>query len=222
MSSRRRRPRATAIGPVAARPRRERGRTRGLPGAQRPTSAIRWAAASRLQLAVASPELGRAARTRQRHRRHRGRRERAARRAADESAPRRSNATAWRRSSTDGCRSRCSPRCRRQTAGLQVGGRTPPPGWLSSLRLAGTGAQRPLWSDLAVLSMPVLIVAGALDDKFSAIVARRRGLIPNAEGRGSWPAPGTLSTSSVTNEFVDALRRWLDATSNDHGGRRRP
>lgn len=46
--------------------------------------------------------------------------------------------------------------------------RNTPAGLASSLRLAGTGAQDSLWDRLATLPMPVLAVAGALDDRFSA------------------------------------------------------
>ncbi|MGH9124003.1 MAG: alpha/beta fold hydrolase [Acidimicrobiales bacterium] len=42
-------------------------------------------------------------------------------------------------------------------------------GLASSLRLAGTGSQEPLWGRLAELSMPVLLVAGALDTKFAGL-----------------------------------------------------
>lgn len=42
-------------------------------------------------------------------------------------------------------------------------------GLASSLRLAGTGTQRPLWAELARLAMPVLVVTGADDAKFDAI-----------------------------------------------------
>jgi 2-succinyl-6-hydroxy-2,4-cyclohexadiene-1-carboxylate synthase len=45
-------------------------------------------------------------------------------------------------------------------------------GLASSLRLAGTGSQQPLWDRLAELTMPVLIVAGALDEKFAALGRR--------------------------------------------------
>lgn len=38
-----------------------------------------------------------------------------------------------------------------------------------SLRLAGTGVQASLWPRLAELSMPVLVVAGELDTKFTAL-----------------------------------------------------
>jgi len=41
------------------------------------------------------------------------------------------------------------------------------PGLASSLRLAGTGTQLPLWDRLAWLRMPVLIVTGEHDDRFT-------------------------------------------------------
>ncbi|HEX4216984.1 MAG TPA: alpha/beta fold hydrolase [Acidimicrobiales bacterium] len=40
-------------------------------------------------------------------------------------------------------------------------------GLASSLRLAGTGTQQPLWDRLALLSMPVLVVTGERDPKFT-------------------------------------------------------
>ena len=45
-------------------------------------------------------------------------------------------------------------------------------GLASSLRLAGTGTQAPLWSRLHELDMPVLVIAGADDAKFAAIADR--------------------------------------------------
>ena len=53
-------------------------------------------------------------------------------------------------------------------------------GLASSLRLAGTGTQRPLWDRLPALTMPVLVVAGALDAKFVAIAERMADAIPDA------------------------------------------
>jgi 2-succinyl-6-hydroxy-2,4-cyclohexadiene-1-carboxylate synthase len=46
------------------------------------------------------------------------------------------------------------------------------PGLASSLRLAGTGAQEPLWGQVGALSMPVLIISGGGDEKFTAIGRR--------------------------------------------------
>lgn len=42
-------------------------------------------------------------------------------------------------------------------------------GLAESLRHAGTGTQRPLWEDLRRLSMPVTVIVGAEDHKFTAI-----------------------------------------------------
>jgi 2-succinyl-6-hydroxy-2,4-cyclohexadiene-1-carboxylate synthase len=47
-------------------------------------------------------------------------------------------------------------------------------GLASSLRLAGTGRQEPLWDRLPELRMPVLVVAGALD---AAYLARARRMV---------------------------------------------
>ena len=46
------------------------------------------------------------------------------------------------------------------------------PGLASSLRLAGTGTQQPLWGSIGRLTMPVLIVTGGLDEKFTALGRR--------------------------------------------------
>jgi 2-succinyl-6-hydroxy-2,4-cyclohexadiene-1-carboxylate synthase len=55
-----------------------------------------------------------------------------------------------------------------------------PDGLASSLRLAGTGTQGPLWGRLAELgerSLPVLVVAGELDRKYSEQAARTASAI---------------------------------------------
>jgi 2-succinyl-6-hydroxy-2,4-cyclohexadiene-1-carboxylate synthase len=46
------------------------------------------------------------------------------------------------------------------------------PGLASSLRLAGTGTQQPLWDLLCRLEMPVLVMTGEYDDKFTGIGRR--------------------------------------------------
>ena len=54
-------------------------------------------------------------------------------------------------------------------------------GLASSLRLAGTGTQQPLWNELPRLDMPVLVVTGELDAKFTALGERMAAAIgPNA------------------------------------------
>ncbi|HEX3565521.1 MAG TPA: alpha/beta fold hydrolase [Acidimicrobiales bacterium] len=47
-----------------------------------------------------------------------------------------------------------------------------PAGLASSLRLAGTGTQQPLWDQLPLLPMPVLVVTGERDTTFTALGAR--------------------------------------------------
>ena len=46
------------------------------------------------------------------------------------------------------------------------------PGLASSLRLAGTGTQESLWDQVGALSVPVLVISGGDDEKFTAIGRR--------------------------------------------------
>jgi 2-succinyl-6-hydroxy-2,4-cyclohexadiene-1-carboxylate synthase len=54
-------------------------------------------------------------------------------------------------------------------------------GLASSLRLAGTGAQQPIWPSLASLSIPVLVLAGEGDAKFRAIGERIAAAVPDGQ-----------------------------------------
>ena len=83
-------------------------------------------------------------------------------------------------------------------------------GLASSLRLAGTGAQESLWPRLRSLTMPVLLVAGALDAKFAAIAEQMAALIPDATLIVVADA-GHVVHLEQPDEFVRVLRRWLDA-----------
>ena len=56
--------------------------------------------------------------------------------------------------------------------GLAERGRNTGAGLASSRRLAGTGTQQPLWSQLDRLAMPVLVITGGLDDKFTRLGSR--------------------------------------------------
>jgi 2-succinyl-6-hydroxy-2,4-cyclohexadiene-1-carboxylate synthase len=84
-------------------------------------------------------------------------------------------------------------------------------GLASSLRLAGTGTQQPLWDRLAGLTMPVLVVAGELDHKFVAAAERLALLLPHASLH---VAPGAGHTVHLERPdwFVRTLRDWLDDT----------
>ncbi len=58
-----------------------------------------------------------------------------------------------------------------------------PLGLASSLRGMGTGAQPPLWSRLATMAAPTLLIAGELDAKFVALNERLAATIPGARLR---------------------------------------
>lgn len=84
-----------------------------------------------------------------------------------------------------------------------------PEGLASSLRLAGTGTQEPLWDRLGAIAAPTLVVTGALDDKFTALGRRLTDAIgPNAslavvEGAGHSPH------LEQRDAFLAAVSPWL-------------
>lgn len=53
-------------------------------------------------------------------------------------------------------------------------------GLARSLTGMGTGAMADLWGHLPALSMPVLLITGALDEKFSAIATEMASILPRA------------------------------------------
>jgi 2-succinyl-6-hydroxy-2,4-cyclohexadiene-1-carboxylate synthase len=57
--------------------------------------------------------------------------------------------------------------------------RNTPAGLASSLRLAGTGTQQPLWDVLPRLEMPVLVLAGAADLRFATLGQRLVRALPD-------------------------------------------
>ncbi len=58
--------------------------------------------------------------------------------------------------------------------------RNRPQGLANSLRGMGTGAQPAMWDQLSTLSMPTLLLAGALDPKFKTIATQMAARLPNA------------------------------------------
>ena len=81
-------------------------------------------------------------------------------------------------------------------------------GLADSLRFAGTGTQEDLWPRLAGLAMPVLIVTGARDEKFTQIGARMHGLVHGSELHTVTSAGHTVHLEA-TEEFVRVLGDWL-------------
>jgi 2-succinyl-6-hydroxy-2,4-cyclohexadiene-1-carboxylate synthase len=82
-------------------------------------------------------------------------------------------------------------------------------GLASSLRLAGTGTQIPTWDRLHELAMPVLVVAGVLDEKFTELGER----MATAIGANATFAPvdgaGHTAHLEQPERFLSTLRTWL-------------
>jgi len=85
---------------------------------------------------------------------------------------------------------------------------TLPEDMADSLRYAGTGTQEPLWSQLHHLSMPVLIVAGQKDAKFTAHAERMHSLIPSSTLEIFDNVGHTVQLEDV-RAFTNRLREWL-------------
>ena len=83
-------------------------------------------------------------------------------------------------------------------------------GLAASLRHAGTGNQQPVWDRLAALDMPVLLVTGEADTKFTAIADRMASVIgPNA-ARAVVANAGHAVHLEQPDVFVDLVGPFLD------------
>jgi len=85
-----------------------------------------------------------------------------------------------------------------------------PGGLATSLRLAGTGAQEPLWDQLAAITCPVLVVTGADDAKFATIAD---AMAPRFGGPCTTVAIDGAGHSVHLEQpeaFVEAVEGWLD------------
>src|SRR5436190_9043479 len=82
-------------------------------------------------------------------------------------------------------------------------------GLAESLRQAGTGSQDPLWARLHALDMPVLVVAGALDEKFSAEASRLAESIGANTTVRLLAATGHAAHLEDPAAFTTVLRAWL-------------
>jgi 2-succinyl-6-hydroxy-2,4-cyclohexadiene-1-carboxylate synthase len=94
------------------------------------------------------------------------------------------------------------------SAGLEERRANTAVGLASSLRLAGTGAQRPLWDRLDQLTMPVLLVVGEHDAKFRATAAEMATAIAGATVEIIAGA-GHVVHLEQPAAFVALLRGWL-------------
>jgi 2-succinyl-6-hydroxy-2,4-cyclohexadiene-1-carboxylate synthase len=83
-------------------------------------------------------------------------------------------------------------------------------GLAESLRQAGTGVQDPLWGRLHRLEMPVLVVAGAADEKFSAEGQRLvESIGPNAT-LSLLEGAGHAAHLEQPELFLSTLRAWFN------------
>jgi pimeloyl-ACP methyl ester carboxylesterase len=86
-------------------------------------------------------------------------------------------------------------------------------GLASSLRLAGTGTQEPLWGRLGSLAMPVLVTAGEHDAKFTALARRLVDSIGTNARMAVVPGAGHAAHLEQPEAFLALVRSWLA----DHG-----
>jgi len=98
-----------------------------------------------------------------------------------------------------------------EAAGVDERERNSGAGLASSLRLAGTGTQQPLWGALGGLAMPVLVVTGALDSTYTGLGRRlARGIGANATHvvvPGAGHAPHLQVPADVAGLVRDHLSR---------------
>jgi 2-succinyl-6-hydroxy-2,4-cyclohexadiene-1-carboxylate synthase len=80
-----------------------------------------------------------------------------------------------------------------------------PAGLASALRHLGAGAQPSYWGELEGLRIPVRLIAGAGDDKFTSLAERMLQLIPRAE-LISIPDCGHAPHIEQPEAFAEALR----------------
>jgi 2-succinyl-6-hydroxy-2,4-cyclohexadiene-1-carboxylate synthase len=82
-------------------------------------------------------------------------------------------------------------------------------GLAASLRLAGAGAQQPLWERLAELAMPVLVVAGEDDRRFTILARRMADAIGDSAEVAVVPGAGHGVHLEAPSAFLEILRPWL-------------
>lgn len=103
-------------------------------------------------------------------------------------------------------------RLSRSAAGVEERRRGTVEGLASALRLLGAGAQEPVWDRLAELGMPVLLMAGEHDTKFSALAFRMAAVIGDNAGITFVPSAGHAahlerpdSVATIVNRFLSTL-----------------
>ena len=91
---------------------------------------------------------------------------------------------------------------------IQDRSRNTPTSLATSLRKCGTGQQEPLWEQLQEINIPVLLICGARDEKFSDIAKRMNQLIPHSTLRILDKA-GHNAHLDQPEAFAQAVNWWL-------------
>jgi 2-succinyl-6-hydroxy-2,4-cyclohexadiene-1-carboxylate synthase len=82
-------------------------------------------------------------------------------------------------------------------------------GLASSLRLAGTGTQEPLWGELHRIEAPVLVVTGERDRRFTQLGHRLVEAVGANAELASIPGAGHTAHLERPEAFLAVLRTWL-------------
>jgi 2-succinyl-6-hydroxy-2,4-cyclohexadiene-1-carboxylate synthase len=82
-------------------------------------------------------------------------------------------------------------------------------GLATSLELAGTGSQQPRWSDLPRLDIPVLLVTGADDTRYTEIATRMAQIIGPHARTVAIPDAGHAAHLEQPEPFLTHIRPWL-------------
>lgn len=84
-------------------------------------------------------------------------------------------------------------------------------GLASSLRLAGTGAQEPLWDQLGSITCPVLLVTGGNDTKFTDLARTMEPLFGGRCDVVQVPGAGHSVHLEQPDVFADIVGNWVTA-----------
>ena len=102
-------------------------------------------------------------------------------------------------------------RLSRSAAGIDERRKGTADGLASALRLLGAGAQEPVWDRLGELGMPVLLLAGEHDTKFSALAFRMAAAVGDNAGITFVPGAGHAAHLERPESVATILTRFLSA-----------
>lgn len=88
-------------------------------------------------------------------------------------------------------------------------------GLAASLRLAGTGAQEPLWTRLHQLAMPVLVVAGERDERFATLAPRMAAAIGHNARLELVAGAGHAAHLERPDAFLEVVEPFLAPEGDD-------